>query len=398
MNAPEDAGGRNLEPSLPAADEVWPLRSARGGNTGRAHAYLAQGQSALRFPILVSEGFPGSHTQAYLLAVLDQHGLMTRMRALGYDIVVIGLDQGTDRIQNNAGVIEDCIAQVQARTPETLVAAGMSMGGLVLRYALARMERAHREHRARAYLSIDTPHRGAYTSLAAQWFAQTFRSEHAQIEQLAQLLDSPANQQLMSHWLHAGEVIESPLRREFMDELAQLGHYPQQPQRWAIASGRGDGARSLAPRQLALDWTGDGGFGARLWTLDENVAARVAEGRVRGRACTPLDYFSRWSWESAPGGQGRYLDTAALCAQALGRGAAHTPIGLSCTVPTVSALDLPLDPFIPIPPASAIASPFQAYRHDTENHPHLYFSAPTADWLLQQLGPPVSRASGRACG
>lgn len=375
-------------PPLPAPDRTWALRSAHGANSGKAYAFLAQGRAALSHPILFVEGFPGNHPLSYLIPVLDQHRLMTRLRALGYDLIVVGLEQGTDRIQNNAGVVEDCIAQAQRLTPEPLVVVGMSMGGLVTRYALARMEQQGRDHRTRAYLSLDAPHRGAYTSLAAQWFAHAFGVARAEIAQLSQMLDSPANQQLMSHWLKDGEVIESPLRRELLDEFAALGGYPQRLQRWAIASGRGDGLRSFAPQQPALDWPGDAQFGAQLWTLAEKASARVGQGRCAGVECRPLDHFSQWSWESAPGGQGRYLESAAQCAQLVGRGAAQTALALSCSVPTASALDLALDPFVPIPSAVESGAPFHDYCFQSENHPHLYFAPPTADWLLQRLGRP----------
>lgn len=370
------------------ADAVWPLRSPDSPNTGRAHLYLAEGRRAPRHPILVCEGFPGSHTQEYLLAVLEQHGVMARLHRLGYDIVLIGLDQGTDRIQNNAGVVEACIAQVRAQTNEPLVVAGMSMGGLVVRYALARMERAGQDHGTRAYLSWDAPQRGAYTSLAAQWFAQAFRHAHPQIEELAQLLNSPANQQLMTHWLHAGKVSESPLRRAWNDDLARLGGYPQQLQRWAIASGRGDGVRSEPPHLLALDCPGDAVFAVRLWTLGERYQrVRIGEGRYGGEVCAALEYASAWSWESVPGGVGRYLETAAQCVQALGHDRVQLRSVTSCAVPTVSALDLDLDPFSPIPEPGRVASPFHDYLYEADNHRHLYFSAATADWLVQRLGP-----------
>lgn len=390
MNVTEAGPQANPEMNGRAeADAVWPLQSADSPNTGRAHLYLAAGRRVPRHPILICEGFPGSHTQEYLLAVVEQHGLMARLQALGYDIVLIGLDQGTDRIQNNAGVVEACIAQAQAQTREPLVVAGMSMGGLVVRYALARMERAGRDHRTRAYLSWDAPHRGAYTSLAAQWFGQNFRRAHPQIELLARLLDSPANQQLMKHWLHAGKVIESPLRRAWCEDLAQLGGYPQQMQRWAIASGRGDGARSEPPHVLALDCPGDASFAVRLWTLGEHQQRlRIGEGRVGGTMCTALDHASNWSWEAAPGGLGRYLETAAQCVQALGYRDVHLGSVTSCAVPTMSALGQDLDPFSPIPEPGTAPSPFHDYRHEADNHRHLYFSAATADWLLQRIGRP----------
>lgn len=366
-------------------DEIWPLRSGDSACTGSAHVYWASGQTQVRRPLVFVEGFPGGHTLAYLLAVLQQHGLMRSLRERGYDVVIQGLDQGAAPIQHNAGVVEACIEALKARTSQPLVVAGMSLGGLVVRYALARMERAGRDHATRAMLTLDTPHRGAYTSLAAQWFAQNFAPAGAPIAELAALLDTPANQQLVMLWLHDNRALRSPLRSALLREFEDLGGYPQQPRRWAIASGRGDGARSFPAQRLALDWQDRAGNAARLWTLGEGAPARVAEGQCEGQTLPELDVHGELSWEAMPGGQGRYLESAAQCAQWLGGAPVPVAVPLSCSVPTVSALDLDLHPLAPVPATPPHGNPFHAYCVQSRNHPHLYFEPATCDWLLARL-------------
>lgn len=377
-----------IQPADWQPDDLWPLRAADSGNTGTAFVYRAPGRAEVRHPLLVVEGFPGSHPLSYLLDVLGQHDLMRYLLEQGYDVVLLGLDQGSDDIRRNAGVVEAAIEALQARTPHPLVLAGMSMGGLVLRHALLRMERGQRDHRCAVMLTLDTPHGGAYTSLAAQWFAQQFRGVDPVLAQLAGLLDSPANQQFVVQWLHEGTVQASPLRQAFLAELQALGGYPQRCRRWAIASGRGDGGYGLRPQQRVFDWTdAAGGHAARLWTQGEGGAAvRLAQGHRGGVPLPPLEFASAVSGEGLPGGQSDNLRRAADVAGRIGGAPVVSQVPWNCAVPTASALDLPGDPLAPIPPQGAPGCPFHAYRYQPADLPHLRFDADTAAWLLKRLG------------
>ena len=51
--------------------------------------------------------------------------------------MIVGLDQGLDKVQRNADVLVACIREVDRAHEEPLVVGGMSMGGLISRYALA---------------------------------------------------------------------------------------------------------------------------------------------------------------------------------------------------------------------------------------------------------------------
>ena len=69
---------------------------------------------------------------------------------------------------------------------------GVSLGGLISRYALALLESRGEPHNTHTYVSIDTPHEGAYTSLGVQWFVQSLLPIAPALAGFEALLDSPA--------------------------------------------------------------------------------------------------------------------------------------------------------------------------------------------------------------
>lgn len=381
------ADASTLPPPPPSPDEVLRITAATG--SGTAFVYHAHGPGRILNPILLAQGFHGGNQTQNFYDVLNQHGTADALRQAGYDILLLTFDDGMALIENNAEVLIACLRELKRRTTKPLVVGGFSMGGLVSRYALAAMERQGTPHQTRIFLTIDTPHRGAYTSLAAQWLAQIWAPYSPLASQVVQLLDAPANQQFVMRWLHNGQAEESPLRERFKRALAGLGHYPRQPLRLAIASGSGDGQRTIQPQAQALLWTGSERGSARLWTLPEGEQEGVI-----GRGQTPsgepveLAVSSDVSWEGAPGGQSLYLDTAASIARSLGYGEVRERIGSSCAVPTVSALDLDVDPWQPVPPPGSPLSPFDDYICCDRNHDHMRFTETVRDWLIDRLGPP----------
>jgi hypothetical protein len=384
------------QPAAPAPDQTWSLYGPPF-NTGKAYVYLGAGHDALTNPLIVSEGFPGGYPYDYSYDLLNQHGTLEALRTSGYDVILLSYDNGLDLIQNNAQVAVACIQQALAATKAPLVVGGVSMGGLVTRYALAFMESHGMPHRTRIYFSVDTPHRGAYTSIGDQWFAHYYAPALAEAAAFAMLLDSPSNQQFVMRWLHGDSTQASPLHEGLLEQLRYLGNYPQQPRRLAIACGAGDGVRDLAPHQPLLSWNGSPFVGLQLWSLPEGEEPDViAKGYcfvTDPSAAGTLTGASRYSWEGAPGGRNVYNRDAAMMAAGLGCGAVSDPVGRSCSVPTVSALDLDLSPFVPVPPPASGASPFHDYTCSPSNVPHLMLTPETSAWLLAKLGaPPTTTA------
>ena len=158
------------QPAAPPPDQTWPLYGSPA-NTGTAYVYLGAGHDAVENPVIVAEGFPGGYPYDYLYDLMNQAGTLEALRSQGYDVILLSFANGTDLIQNNAPVVIACLQQAMAATSAPLVVGGVSMGGLVTRYALAYMEAHRMAHRTRIFFTVDTPHRGAYTALADQWFA-----------------------------------------------------------------------------------------------------------------------------------------------------------------------------------------------------------------------------------
>lgn len=381
-------------PAAPEPAQTWPLHGDCGA-TGTAYVYPSAAGGAggsVSHPLIMVEGFPGGHPADFQYDTLDQQGMATELRRAGYDLILVGLHDGMDRIQRNADVLVACVREVMRRTDAPLVVGGVSMGGLVSRYGLAAMEARGEAHNCATFVTIDTPHRGTYTSLAAQWFIQALRPHLPGLAGYAAQLDSPANQQFDLWWVHDGVAGRSPLRDELLADLRALGDYPQRPRRLAIACGRGDGAREAAAGAPVLRWSGAPWVSARTWT------ASAGEGTIGAGSWLLADpprlpalrADIGVTWDGAPGGQESYNGQVAALAQAVGCGAVAHALDQVCTVPTVSALDLDQDPFAPVPPPGSGAGPFHDYACAAANQPHLTLTPELTAWLLEALGDPVA--------
>jgi hypothetical protein len=201
------------EGGAPRPDHEWDLvgdKPHQGRTaTGRANVYLAEGHSALTRPLIFADGFNYGPSD---LSALWSHfnapyqkgapGFLDQLRAMGIDVVLLGFDQRQTYIQANAAVAVSCIQRtIQERQGDLpLVVGGVSMGGLITRYALARMETEHIDHQTDKYFSYDTPHLGAWIPLVLQQLAYLHESLQPRSDGpgQAELIRSPAAQQLLS--------------------------------------------------------------------------------------------------------------------------------------------------------------------------------------------------------
>ena len=141
-----------------------------------------------------------------------------------YDIVFIDFANGADDIRRNAEVFERIVRWVNMTKVvdpaigqrQANVVLGISMGGLVARYGLARMtKRGNDSPDTRLLLTQDSPHRGANTPLGVQALTRqavnatnlftlvhpvvglTARVLFPQLDEANGLLDAPATRQLL---------------------------------------------------------------------------------------------------------------------------------------------------------------------------------------------------------
>ncbi len=270
------------------SDMFWVNHAVTGNNwngsaaTGLVTIELAPGHTQLTKPLIIIEGFDPENSFNYLdlvvnpfftgpgslNIVIDTATGLTLNQAMedeDYDLVFINFVNSTDYIQRNAYMVEEVIRQINQLKVgnEKNVVLGMSMGGLVGRYALRDMEINGETHETKLYISHDSPHQGANVPLAAQAlvrhlvgeqislpvFFSLFSVPIADLEDNVDglsdgfaLLQSPAAQQMLIYQLQgtgAGIAVNnSSLNSSFLNEYKNMG-YPIQDiiRNIAIANG-----------------------------------------------------------------------------------------------------------------------------------------------------------------
>ncbi|HET7013463.1 MAG TPA: hypothetical protein VFI65_06115 [Streptosporangiaceae bacterium] len=387
---------------------TWTLRSARPYHgevaVGAADVYLADGHHELERPFIFADGFnygqsdlPGLFAHFNAPAPGSSTGFFDQLLAAGIDIVLVGFDQRHTYLQANAGVVISAINQVieyrQGSNP--LIVGGVSMGGIITRYALAEMESQGQDHQTETYVSWDSPHNGAWIPLVLQQLAYFFEfmpAEPGKVKE-AELIRSPAAQQLLYAWIpdavYEGAVAtSSELRTQFLSELSDFGQFPQRPRKLGVANGTGNGTgRDLPPggevfkRQVPLVFYAQANF-----QPDGGVRQAIGEMRTLGQVRRGFTSYVP-GLDGAPGGT---LDSFGKIAAALGADIPDTYM-FSCFVPSVSAVALDYDPAKwDINPYEKVelASDRSALDHfkcDRENTLHSEVTKPLTDWLAERL-------------
>jgi hypothetical protein len=136
------------------------------------------------------ENFPGTYGYPILIDSLY---------SLGYDIVFIDFQNGTQSIEWKSELVKKTIELCNAHksSEKSLVVVGASMGGVVARHAICSMEQNHEEHCTRLFVSIDAPHRGANISPGLFGLVSLLAVPSSEASIFYDGLNSPAAQQLL---------------------------------------------------------------------------------------------------------------------------------------------------------------------------------------------------------
>lgn len=376
------------------------LRSARPYRRevaeGEAAVYLADGHDELERPFIFADGF--NYGRSDLPGLFAHFSVFfEQLLAAGIDVVLIGFEQRHTHIQANAGVVISAINEVitQRRGEEQLVVGGVSMGGIITRYALAEMESQGQDHQTRTYVSWDSPHNGAWIPLVLQQLAYFFEFMPAGPGKIkeAELIRSPAAQQLLYAWIpdavHEGPVAtSSELRTQFLSELDEFGGFPQRPHKLGVANGTGNGTgRDLPPGAEVFKQQLPPLFYAQaIFQPDGGEHQPIGEMRALGQVRRGFTSYVP-GLDGVPGGT---LDSFGKIAEAL---SADIPdmYKLSCFVPSVSAVALDFDPAMwDINPYEKVElagerSALDEFKCDTENTLHSQVTGPLTDWLAMRL-------------
>ena len=379
---------------------------------GKAWVWRVPGNKTLTRPVIIADGFSGGASNLAEWLPLWQeseaegvHYWGTQLHEAGHDVIVLGYASRNAPIRANANVAIECIRKAAAERAgnEPLVVGGLSMGGLVTRYALALMERQQINHQVGTYFSYDSPHQGAWIPISLQCFAHflsgladliTDEEKKQQMKGLQGLINSDAARELL--WKHtethigAGPTFHAdPKRAEFVAALAELGSFPQAPRLLGVANGRGDGqGLPVTAGDDNIVWQRDGvGPGATLKVQNQG-AEQVTAALQRVGLSQPITVRTSDipALDGAPGGTLDSFHIAALALQDAGyqATAAYPDV---CFVPAASAVDLadPSDPYTPVNTLDPSTSQLHEFKVAAQNERHTLLTDDLCTWLTERF-------------
>lgn len=123
------------------------------------------------------------------------------LTAMGMDFVFLDFTDGTQSVAKSAALLEHliglCNAYQEPELKSPLVVVGASMGGLIARHALRKMELEGTDHCTRLFLSIDSPFRGAWLPFALHHAIDFLSEVSVDAANLNEALNSIAADQML---------------------------------------------------------------------------------------------------------------------------------------------------------------------------------------------------------
>ncbi|MEO5645193.1 MAG: T9SS type A sorting domain-containing protein [Bacteroidia bacterium] len=259
---------------------------------GEWGVWLGCGNDRIRKPIIISSGFDPFNFKKILTSVRgaplydsyngvdlinfsnNGNNLLQKLRAEGYDIIILDYSNGTDYIQNNAALLQTLIYLVNATlvangSKYEAVVMGWSSGALNARFSLTNMERLHNSnpstypnHHSWKYVSFDGEHQGANVPLGTENFFGDIVTHGPQSMLLplaplaatlgyASLNNPQAEQLLYYHYTFSSGVPAChPLRTQFLADIynlnPQTGGFPNQTRNIGLSQGSSIGTTITA--------------------------------------------------------------------------------------------------------------------------------------------------------
>ncbi|MER5793785.1 hypothetical protein [Streptomyces sp. NPDC001980] len=405
---PVAPGTRSSYPPAPEPHDEWPLP---GGTAWVYYSPLNRRQ--LIRPVILSDGFSsGSSNLDQLWHGLEENGdyrFISELHAAGRDVIILGYDDRTASITANAETAIDCIRRANAERvgQAKLAVGGFSMGGLVTRYALAKMEQdpSLPDHETSVYLSYDTPHNGAWLPISIQAFAHFTTDEWGDtpgvgpvLRQFSGLLNSPAAKQMARwHIEKVGDTPEqAPERVAFLRALEEVGGWPRNLRTIGVANGVDTGAgngvkagatavrcdgETLHDTWLKTQAKGDQVVARLQKTGGEPVSVRTGglpeiDGAPGGLFTVP-----------SPAGDTGSFGLAALLMALTGNEVDPDVITTSCFIPSISAVaagDIN-DPKALYQPVTPDHSALDAFACASRNEGHTTMTEELGAWIVNEI-------------
>ncbi|MFF4450028.1 esterase/lipase family protein [Streptomyces sp. NPDC001502] len=377
----------------PVPSDVWDLPG------GTAWVYYAQGGAGLTRPVIVADGFNmGPSNIDMLWQGLDwgEYGFFSELRGRGRDVIVVGFHERSAAIQQNADAVIEAVHRAcsMSQGDHRLAVGGFSMGGLVTRYALAKMESQRVDHRTGLYWSYDTPHRGAWIPIGLQAFAHYSRKLN---DGFSNQINSPAARQLLAWHIEEwdGKPRVDELREQLLAELERMGNWPAIPMKIGVANGVGNGqGNGIKPGDHTIEGKGLTIVGTHLYAQrsgDNQIVAKLRLVTPPPAKEVPTDDLPEI--DGAPGGT---LEGFGILADKLNEQPpvlglkTNAPIRHHSFVPSVSAVAIRdvttnADLYVDIDGLSPETSELDDFRLASENQPHTLMTEELGGWIVEQI-------------
>ncbi|MCX4788359.1 alpha/beta hydrolase [Streptomyces sp. NBC_01221] len=383
----EPHGALPLPPST-----VWDLPG------GTAWVYYGEGNKGLVRPVIFADGFntgPSSLDFSWDVMEFGDYALISELRRRGRDVILLGFHERSASILDNSVTAQAAImrAAMERQGDAPLAVGGFSMGGLVTRHALAKMESQSIDHPTALYFSYDSPHRGAWIPIALQAFGHYIRDLDSRF---SDQINSPAARQLL--WRHIAKWDGTPDRSDeraaFLAEMAALGEWPRRPRLIGVANGVADGTGTdVRAGELALEGKGLSVVGTKIYTQPPGDDELIAKLRVVTLKTNEVRTSGLPSVDGAPGGSlegfGILADVFNALNPILGF-KTDVRIRSHCFVPAVSAVDIRgLDTdeelYVDISSLPEEESGLHDFKLASRNEGHTLVTEELSTWLLDRL-------------
>ena len=187
-------------------------------------------------PVLISEGFDAYNTTSAEFYAFEGQSLINALLANGYKVYVLDYEYNAQSMKNSAAIYNSALRYISSiNANRSVVAGGISMGGVIARYALTKAENDLAPLPVSKFVSIDAPQQGAVVSKQFQDYTNS-KTDDQQFEAFG--INNTAAKQLLKYNTYDNAGIHT----SFYSELNALNcgtGYPKLTQNIGVAFSNG---------------------------------------------------------------------------------------------------------------------------------------------------------------
>ena len=183
------------------------------------------------------------------LAIAQAPAVLKKYRNAGYDIIYVDFFDGAADMDFNSEVLIKVIQEVQSTMcGDKVHVVGVSMGGILAKMALKKMENRNLPNCVSSYTSFDAPHQGANIPLGVQRFVSHVSSISGDCKDIRdRMLRRPAARQLLV--LHeSSNRGHDQLRQDYLRWDSLQGGYPKNVWLLNVVNGSGLGDKGAVKK------------------------------------------------------------------------------------------------------------------------------------------------------